>query len=100
MTHERSTPAGGTYNLAIGRLLADFGDFWIGGAPIGYRARMRRDDGRLAGRELAALTLDELAVKMTEMRAGVEPAEALQVRPGARAAETPGTPPDSDAFQA
>jgi hypothetical protein len=78
MTHEH-TASGDRYDVAIGRLLDDYPTFWIGGSPdgLGYRARMRAASGMLAGRELAALTLDELAGKMDEMLAGVESAAEL-----------------------
>lgn len=66
------------YGENIGRLIRDFPDFWIAAGPdsFGWRARLRRDDRMLTGRELAALTLDGLARQMREIREGIRDARA------------------------
>lgn len=79
---------GRPYDHFVGHLVQDYPDFIVlaGFEGCGYRARMIPPPGMPGngrghvGRELSALTLDELADKMDEMRAGVirlGPGEAL-----------------------
>jgi hypothetical protein len=69
MTHEHSV-TGGRYDTNVTRLINDYPDFAIRGGfeGVGYQAQQRRM-ALPRGSAIAALTLDELAGQMDEIRA-------------------------------
>jgi hypothetical protein len=70
------TVTGGRYDLAIGRLIDDYPDFYVTGGRSGFGwEAQRRVAGVPRGKALAASSLDELAELMDAARAS-GPAEA------------------------
>lgn len=77
------------YGRDIGALMDDYGSRFIimaAAGGFGWRAKMKATPGfpgngdGTAGRELSALTCDELADEMDEMLAGVIPARQAEKR--------------------
>jgi hypothetical protein len=81
MTSEHSV-TGGRYDMNVTRLIDDYPDFAIRGGfeGVGYQAQQRRMS-LPRGKAIVAMTLDELADKMDELRAGVIDSQVAADRP-------------------